>query len=218
MDKFYELAFGDFAKLILPKTIIFCEGNPNGEKRKNFDKTIYSTIFADTHPEAFFISAGSCNDIGNIEDTNGEIIRALLKNADIIKIVDRDDRSGKEVSDLEAKGIQVLKKRNLESYLLDDSVIKKLCESVGKSEKFDECIKGKTDAIKNAISRGKAADDYKAARGEIYNSLKQSLQLTQCGNNADTFIRDTLAPLITPEMEVYKMLETEIFKEKEYGL
>ena len=95
---------------------------------------------------------------------------------------------------------------------------KKLCESVGKSEKFDECIKGKTDAIKNAISRGKAADDYKAARGEIYNSLKQSLQLTQCGNNADTFIRDTLAPLITPEMEVYKMLETEIFKEKEYGL
>lgn len=42
----------------------------------------------------------------------------------IIKIVDRDDRSEKEVSDLEAKGIQVLKKRNLESYLLDDSVIK----------------------------------------------------------------------------------------------
>lgn len=215
MDKFYELAFGDFAKLILPKTIIFCEGNPNGEKRKNFDKTIYSIIFADTHPEAFFISAGSCNDIENIENTNGEIIQALLKNTDIIKIIDRDDRSEKEVSDLEAKGIQVLKKRNLESYLLDDSVIKKLCESVGKSEKFDECIKGKTDAIKNASSRGKAADDYKAARGEIYNSLKQSLQLTQCGNNADTFIRDTLAPLITPEMEVYKMLETEIFKEKE---
>ena len=28
MDKFYELAFGDFAKLMLPKTIVFCEGDP----------------------------------------------------------------------------------------------------------------------------------------------------------------------------------------------
>lgn len=63
MDKFYELAFGDFAKLMLPKTIVFCEGDPNGGKRKDFDKTIYSTIFADTYPEAFFISGGSCNDM-----------------------------------------------------------------------------------------------------------------------------------------------------------
>ena len=58
LDKFYELAFGDFAKLMLPQTIVFCEGDPNGGKRKDFDKTIYSTIFADTHPEAFFISGG----------------------------------------------------------------------------------------------------------------------------------------------------------------
>src|SRR5699024_4335173 len=134
MDKFYELAFGDFAKLMLPKTIVFCEGNPNGGKRKDFDKTIYSTIFADTHPEAFFISGGSCNDIENIEKNSGEIIRTLLKGTKVIKIVDRDDRSDIEVSELMAKGIRVLKKRNIESYLLDDSVIKKLCESVGKVE------------------------------------------------------------------------------------
>lgn len=56
MDKFYELAFGDFAKLMLPQTIVFCEGSPNAGKRKDFDKSIYSTIFAETHPEAFFIS------------------------------------------------------------------------------------------------------------------------------------------------------------------
>ena len=217
MDKFYELAFGDFAKLLLPKTIVFCEGDPNGGKRKDFDKTIYSTIFADTHPEAFFISGGSCNDIENIEKTSGEIIRTLLAGTQVIKIVDRDNRSDKEVSELMAKGIKVLKERNLESYLLDDSVLKKLCESAGKPEEYDECTREKEAAMKASIGRGNAPDDYKSARGDIYNSLKQRLQLTRCGNNADTFIRDTLAPLISPDMDVYKKLDAEIFGEVEVG-
>ncbi len=177
MDKFYELAFGDFAKLMLPKTIVFCEGDPNGKTRKDFDKIIYSTIFADTHPEAFFISGGSCSDIENIEKTHGEIIDTLLQSSQIIKIVDRDDRSSKEVSDLASKGIKVLKERNLESYLLDDTVIKKLCASVGKPEEYDECLREKNEALTASIARGNAADDYKSARGDIYNALKNALHL-----------------------------------------
>ncbi len=211
MDKFYELAFGDFAKLMLPQTVVFCEGDSNGGKRKDFDKTIYTTIFADTHPEAFFISGGSCNDIENIEKTHGEIISTLLQNTKVIKIVDRDDRSPREISDLKEKGIKVLKERNLESYLLDDEVIKKLCDTVGKSEEYDECIRKKHEAIASSTARGNATDDYKSARGEIYNALKRQLGLTKCGNNSDTFIRDTLSPLITADMSVYKNLETEIF-------
>ena len=217
MDKFYELAFGDFAKLMLPKTLVFCEGDPNGKTRKDFDKIIYSTIFADTHPEAFFISGGSCNDIENIEKTHGEIISTLLQNSKIIKIVDRDDRSSKEVSDLASKGIKVLKERNLESYLLDDAVLKKLCDSVGKTEKYDECLREKNEALTASIGRGNAADDYKSARGDIYNALKKCLTLVKCGNNADTFIRDTLAPLITPDMNVFKKLETEVFGDDNNG-
>lgn len=217
MDKFYELAFGDFAKLMLPKTLVFCEGDPNGKTRKDFDKIIYSTIFADTHPEAFFISGGSCNDIENIEKTHGEIISTLLQNSKIIKIVDRDDRSSKEVSDLASKGIKVLKERNLESYLLDDAVLKKLCDSVGKIEKYDECLREKNEALTASIGRGNAADDYKSARGDIYNALKKCLTLVKCGNNADTFIRDTLAPLITPDMNVFKKLETEVFGDDNNG-
>ena len=211
MDKFYELAFGDFAKLILPQTIVFCEGDPNGKTRKDFDKIIYTTIFADTHPEAFFISGGSCNDIENIEKTHGEIMGVLLKNTRIIKIVDRDDRSQQEICDLAKKGIKVLRERNLESYLLDDEVIRKLCDSVGKPEGHEECIRKKCEVLAASTSRGNAPDDYKSARGEIYNALKKRLTLTKCGNNADTFIRDTIAPLITPDMDVYRRLETEIF-------
>ncbi len=211
MEKFYELAFGDFAKLMLPRRIIFCEGSSTGNRRRDFDKSIYTAIFGDTHPEAFFISGGSCSEIEDIETKHGEIINTLLKNAEVIKIVDRDDRSEQEVAALLQKGIKVLTKRNLESYLLDNTVIQKLCETVNLSDKYTECISQKGVAITASISRGNATDDIKSARGDIYNSLKSILGLTRCGNTADAFIRDTMAPLISPDMEIYKELELEVF-------
>ena len=97
--------------------------------------------------------------------------------------------------------------------MLDNSVIKKLCETVGKAEEYENCIKDKENALKSSIARGNAPDDYKSARGEIYNSIKQHLQLTQCGSNADAFIRDTLAPLVSSNMEIYRKLDAEIFGE-----
>jgi predicted ATPase len=212
MEKFYELAFGDFAKLMLPRKIVFCEGDPNGRSRKDFDKTIYTRVFGDAHPDTFFLSAKSCSDLENIETLYGEVITKLLSNTTIIKILDRDDRSEKEVSELNAKGIQVLSQRNLESYLLDDSVISLLCETNGASEKADECKAAKQTAISNSIARGNPPDDMKSACGEIYNSIKSILGLTQCGNNANAFLRDTMAPLITPDTEIYKQLEKEIFE------
>ena len=211
LDKFYELAFGDFAKLLLPKVIIFCEGTSQGNGRKDFDKLIYSTIFGDSHPDAFFISGGSCNDIEHIEERNGEILCTLLKNSKILKVIDRDDRSEKEISELNAKGIKVLKERNLESYLLDDEILEKLCNSVNHPEKLSDCIKIKQIALTNSRNRGHAPDDYKSASGEIYTELKKCLGLKGCGNNADSFLRDTLAPLIAQETNVYKRLESEIF-------
>ena len=211
LDKFYELAFGDFAKLMLPKTIVFCEGSSTGRKRKDFDKTIYSTIFADTHPDTFFISGGSCEDIEKIEETNGEIIRTLLSNCEVIKLVDGDGRTDKEIEDLRLKNIKVLKRRNLESYLLDKSVIQKLCEINNKSDLFEECMSDIENVIQNSIAQNNPPDDYKSVRGFIFNILKGRLQLTHPGSNADAFIRDTLAPLISADMDVYKELENEIF-------
>ena len=210
-NKFYELAFGDYAKLILPKVIVFCEGDINGGKRKDFDKRVYSNLFGENHPEALFLSGGSCNDIEKIEETHGVIISSLLKNSKVIKVVDRDDRTDEEIADLMAKGIRVLKRRNLESYLLDDKVIQKLCESVGKKEVFEECIEEKKKAIDASIRRENAEDDLKSASGEIYNALKKKLKLKQCGNNVDTFLRDTITQLITCDMLIYKEFEEEIF-------
>lgn len=212
MDKFYELAFGDFSKLLLPQKIVFCEGDSCGTTRKSFDSSIYSTIFENTHPEAYFLSGGSCEEIINKLDANlGEVLKVLLKETKIIKVIDRDDRSNQEVDELKSNRISVLSKRNLESYLLDDSVIEKLCISVGKSDKVDECLQKKQEALSSSIKRENAPDDLKSARGDIYTSLKKILGLTQCGNRPDPFLRDTMAPLITPDMEIYKQLERDVF-------
>lgn len=211
MEKFYELAFGDFAKLMLPRRIVFCEGDPNGRARKDFDKTIFTKIFGNEHPDTFFVSAKSCNELESIETSLGEIMTKLLNSTEIIKVVDRDDRSKTEVAELNAKGIKVLSRRNLESYLLDDSIISLLCDACGHPDKYDECITAKQVAIANSIGRGHASDDIKSACGEIYNSLKSVLGLTQCGNNANAFVRDTMAPLITPDTDIYRQLDEEIF-------
>jgi len=211
MDKFYELAFGDFAKLMLPKKIVFCEGDTNGNNRKDYDKTIYTMIFGNTHPDTFFISGGSCSELESIEKRLGEIMSKLLGNTEVIKIVDRDERSNTEVEELLQKGIKTLSKRHLESYLLDDSIIEKLCISKGQLGNYDQCLIKKNAALANVVSQGKPHDDIKSARGEIYNALKQTLGLSRCGNNADAFLRDTMAPLITPETGIYQQLENEIF-------
>lgn len=39
------------------------------------------------------------------------------------------------------------------------------------------------------------------------------LGITQAGNSANTFMRDTLAPLITPDTNTYAELKRDIFDE-----
>lgn len=211
LNRFYDLAFGDFAKLMLPEVLVICEGDAKGKKRKDFDKDIYQTIFEMNRPEVFFVSGGSCNEIENLDSVNGGILGVLMKNTKVIKLIDRDDRSDKEVSDLKKMGFRILKRRNLESYVLDDSVICKFCDKLGQSSKKEECLEVIKLILEQQIDEGKAKDDYKQARGRIYNELKRILNFSQCGNNADSFIRDTLAPLISSDMNVYRDLESEIF-------
>ncbi len=95
--------------------------------------------------------------------------------------------------------------------MLDDEIIEKLCIKVGKNELTEECNKIKEDALIASVARGNPTDDIKSAAGTIYNELKTTLSLTQCGNSANTFLRDTMARLVTPETNVYLKLKEEIF-------
>lgn len=210
-NKFLELTFGDFSKLIAPSRVVFCEGTIKGRAYKNFDAQIYSKIFCNKYPETSFVSIGSCKDLENPDNISMKIISQVLNNSTIIKIVDRDDKSETEIQELEEQGIRVLSKRHIECYLLDDELLTKLCVQLGKSDKIEECLSIKQTAISNSISRGNPSDDIKSARGEIYTKIKQLLSLTQCGNTVDAFLRDTIAPLMTPDLQIFQLLESELF-------
>lgn len=210
-NKFLELTFGDFAKLIAPNRVVFCEGTIQGRSYKNFDAQVYGRIFSSKYPDTSFVSIGSCSELENEDNISMKIIKEVLKNSSIIKFVDRDDKSDDEVAELEAKTIKVLKKRHIECYLLDDEIITLLCKEYGHEDKIEECLIAKQQAIEESKRRGNPEDDIKSASGKIYTELKRILSLRQCGNKKDSFLRDTITPLITEETQVYQELEREIF-------
>lgn len=210
-DKFYDLSFGDFSKLIAPKRLVFCEGTPKGRKYKNFDAQVYNVIFGQKYHDTKFISLGSCTELENLESITMGVVANILTSSQIIKVVDRDDRSNQEIAELLAKGIKSTNRRHIESYLLDDSVIEKLCDHVGKPELLVNCIAEKNRLVGESVARGNPADDIKSASGEIFVELKKILGITQAGNNKCAFLRDTMASLITEDMAIYQELETELF-------
>jgi len=210
-DRFFDLAFADFSALIAPSKIVFCEGTSQGRKYKDFDAQIYGKIFEQKHHDTKFISIGSSMEIEDIENQSIKIISNILKSSEILKFVDRDDKSTQEIQELLAKGIKTSLRRHIESYLLDDELISKLCETQGKPELLQDCLDAKNQAIHESIGRGNPTDDIKSASGKIYTEIKKILNLTQCGNNNSAFIRDTMAPLVTENTNIYKELEREIF-------
>ena len=104
----------------------------------------------------------------------------------------------------------MLSRRNLESYLFDDEALRALAVSVNKVSEADELLSDKESIL--AARPDDPPDDLKPASGEIYNACKKILRLTQCGNDAKTFMRDPLAPLIKPGMVVYEQLKRDIFE------
>jgi len=211
-ERFVEISLDDYSNLLSPSKVVFCEGNQAGRKYKAFDSMVFSKIFGNLHPDTSFISLGSSSELEKDDNTTFTVINQVLKGSQIIKVVDRDDKSPAEISEANKKGIKVLKKRHIESYLLEDEIIEKLCNTTGNATKIPDALQIKKDKIAASVARGNPSDDVKSASGDIYVELKKLLGLTGCGNTKDAFLRDTICPLITPDTTVYKELEIEILK------
>lgn len=207
-----SVALDDLASLVAPSRIILCEGERvSGKNNSEFDAKCYQRIFGDQYPDTEFISIGSADAVINDGAGVGRAIQTVVSGTKLIKLVDRDDKSVTEVVELEKIGVKVLQRRHLESYLLDDEILSELCKVNGHSELIPHLLSEKQKAITNSVSRKNSADDMKSPAGEIYNSAKHLLGLTQAGNDTPSFLRDTMAPLIRPGTNVYKELEHKIF-------
>jgi predicted ATPase len=210
-EKFIELTLDDYSKLIAPKQIFICEGDRKGRKYKNFDAQIFSKIFQPQFPENSFVSAGGSNEVADLNNPSVQMLQDVLQNTVIIRVTDRDDKSEDEIQELLKSGIKVLSRRHIESYLLDDELLVKLCVTTKNEAHIDEVLAAKQQRIENSIQRGNPTDDIKSASGDIYVDTKRILNLTQCGNTKDAFMRDTICPLITNDTKVFSDLYNEIF-------
>jgi hypothetical protein len=203
-ENFIELTLDDFSNLLSPKKVIFCEGNIEGRKYKNFDAQVYSKIFGNKYPDVSFISLGSSTELENEDNVTYKVVSDVMKGTEIIKLVDKDDKSTIEIEELKGRNIKVLKRRHIESYLLDNEIITKLCVETNNADKTELALLIKTDAIAQSVLRGNPIDDIKSASGDIYIGLKRLLDLAGYGNTKDAFLRDTICPLITENTEVFE--------------
>ena len=209
----YSVALDDLSDLLAPGVVVICEGEPrnrNAGANYGHDARCYATIFAGEFPETEFVPGGSALDVSNDKRGIAYALQQLTRGVTVIRLVDRDDRSDREVEDLSKSGhVRVLGRRNLETFLFDDEILRALGANAGaESDIVEELIKRKKTII--AGSEGGAIDDLKPVSGAIYIACKDILGLTQCGNDARAFMRDTLAPLVTKETKVYRELKDNI--------
>jgi predicted ATPase len=227
-EKFLSVALDDFSRDLNPEVLIMCEGNINGSRRRNFDSFLYGKLFSGKYPQVTFVSGGSCSELENPEHVGFKLLSEVLNNTKLSRLIDRDDKSDLEVQELELKGIYVTCRRHIEAYLFDDEIIEKLVinnykenlvaddpenpktDEEKKHELTQSALEIKREAISASVGRKNAPDDIKSASGDIYVGLKKLLMLTRCGNNADMFMRDVMAELVTPETTIYQEMENNI--------
>lgn len=213
-DRVLRVALDDLADLVAPDMVVLCEGRPASAlsvAKAEFDARCYRKIFAQEFPRADFVSVGNVADVADDRVELGRTIQALVSGTKVIRVVDRDLRSGQEVADLLASGVRVLGRRHLEAYLLDEEVLTALAVEVGQPDRAGRLVELFHEAIQSSITRGNDIDDYKSAAGEFYTKARQLLALTGGGSTAEAFLADTLSPLVRPGMAVYQELRSDVF-------
>jgi predicted ATPase len=210
----FAVALDDLAGLMAPSLVILCEGKPihqTTQKAPTFDAEVYRTIFQGTKPNAEFIPLGGSNDVETDSIPIGRIFTEIFDGIKVWRLIDRDDRSDDDIQNYNRRGISVLNRRDIESYLWDDEILTKLCLAEGRPDVTDTVLSAKNDLLAGLGAQQKPADDVKSIKGLLYGIVKRDLAIVQRGNTADAFAKQVLAPLITPDTAVYQALEAEIF-------
>jgi predicted ATPase len=208
------VALDDLAHLVAPREVVVCEGNPEGPVRgrnAEYDATCYDTIFADEFPDVKFLSAGNAADVANDRLAFVTVLPKLVAGITVRRLIDRDDHDPAKIAQLNANGVQVLSRRNIESFLFDDEVLGAFCQKEGRLGDLPALLAAKQQALGASVERGNPADDMKSAAGDFYNRARRILNLVGRGNDYRAFAQSSLAPLIRPGIAAYNELKQAIF-------
>jgi predicted ATPase len=212
--RIFGVAIDELADLLAPNTIVFCEGRlgaDRGNRPFGFDPRAYRQIFGGTKSDVEFCALGGDKDVSTVATLITSSLSHVLPAVKFFNLLDRDDRSNQEIELAEKSGNRILSLRDLENYLWDDEILRKLCENAGKRDKAQEILDKKNSLIGGLEKMGRPTDDIKYISGDLYNFVKTTLSLNKCGNNAREFAISTLAPLVTSDTNIYKKLDADIF-------
>ena len=198
----YRVALDDLAALIAPVRIVLCEGNRD-RPRDGFDSKCYAKLFADNHGDTLFLSRGGADQVENSADLVA-VIGEIVEGAEILKLIDRDDMTDEGRAELLAKcpDIRVLRRRELENYLYDTSVLLKFFESHG-LEALPESIV--------ALLGDPITGDTRRMRQGILAESRKVLPDERLGRTNREFEFVHLVPALRSSERVYRMLEEDIF-------
>ena len=206
----YAVALDDMAKLLAPDCVVLCEGSTANEDPP-LDESCYNTIFAREFPRTRFVSVGPAT---KVEKRMGDLLPLLdqiISGTSIIRFRDRDYMTPEEVKNKAAEGVRVMSAyRNIESMLLSDGVLSKLCDSLGRSNCLD-ALRSARDAARVGGRGRHATDDLKPAAQAVHHAVRTQLRLPRAGESKDAFMRDVLAPLVTADTPEYQQLKRDIF-------
>lgn len=206
-----QIALDDMAGYVAPEFVVLCEGGTVAGG-SDFDASCYNTIFATDYPEVVFLGAGSADDVQNDPRRIEQLMKGLAPNVQVIRLVDRDDRTDAEVSALGVRGVRVLALRNIESYLLDDSVLVALCHHLGDGSRAPALLQGKQRALQDSVVAGGPVDDLKRAAGDTFNEAKRLFPDIKLGSNNRAFMSGICAPLVRGQSALYQRLRGDVFE------
>ena len=198
----YDVALGDMAELVVTGRTVFCEG-------EGFDEECYKNIFEKQYPDVHFVSLGARENVVKSVTAANLAIGKIAKSAMVIGIVDRDKATCGEIKRNTKKGIRTLSRKTIESYLLDNEVLTKLCGDDGASDKINDLLTAKQDALKKHGL--KSSDNLKPIVQDVHGAAQKVLKSAYLGNTRESFMMDILASCIQSGMKVYEELHKDIF-------
>ena len=206
----YAVALDDMAKLLAPNCVVLCEGSTEGDDPA-LDESCYNKIFANEFPQTLFVSVGSATKVEKRMSDLLPLLDRIVSGTKIVRFRDRDGLTPEEIEDKRTQGVRVMSEyRNIESMLLSDGVLSRLCNSLGKTDHFDAIRTSRDEALAHAGSQH-ADDDLKPAAQAVHQAARAILKLPRPGETAHAFMRAVLAPLVTANTPEYIKLKGVIF-------
>ena len=209
-SRHYAVALDDMAELLAPDRLILCEGSTQDDDPA-LDESCYNRIFAREFPRTRFVSVGPATTVEKRMRDLLPVLDRIIGGMSIVRLRDRDALTPDEIRDKRTEGVHVMAGyRNIESMLLSDGVLSRLCDSRDMSDCFDAIRTARDNALIRADGQH-ATDDLKPAAQAVHQAASAQLELPRAGESKHSFMRDVLAPLVTAETPEYQNLKNDIF-------